>query len=98
MKAVETIAGAATKQGVDRLVHVSALGAEGRSPSKVFQLKAQGERVLTDLFPEATIVRPAECYGHEDDYFNRYACKSCHLLGPAPPKTSSRQHELDDLL
>jgi len=73
VKAVETIAGAATKQGVDRLVHVSALGAEGRSPSKVFQLKAQGERVLTDLFPQATIVRPAECYGHEDDYFNRYA-------------------------
>ncbi len=26
-------------------------------------------------FPEATIIKPAEIYGHEDKYLNFYACK-----------------------
>lgn len=78
-----TIASVAASQGVEHLVHVSSLNAKGNSQSKVYQLKAQGERVLTDVFPQATIIRPSECYGHEDDYFNRYACmcvNSCHIL------------------
>lgn len=69
-----TIASVAAAQGVENLVHVSSLSAKGNSQSKLYQLKAQGERVLTDAFPQATVIRPSECYGHEDDYFNRYAC------------------------
>lgn len=77
--ATNSIASIAAAQGVDNLVHVSSLSAKGNSPSKLYQLKAQGERVLTDAFPQATVIRPAECYGHEDDYFNRYACKASFL-------------------
>jgi len=68
-----TIGSVAAAQGVENLVHVSSLNAKGNSDSKLYQLKAQGERVLTDAFPQATVIRPSECYGHEDDYFNRYA-------------------------
>ena len=32
-----------------------------------------GEEVVQDIFPEATIVRPADVYGHEDRFLNYYA-------------------------
>lgn len=71
--AAGTIAKHAAANKVDHLVHVSSLSAKGNSQSKVYRLKAQGERAINENFPNATIIRPAECYGHEDDYLNRYA-------------------------
>ena len=71
----KTIAKMAAANNVDRFVHLSSLSAKGNSQSKLYRLKAQGERAVTEHFPNATIIRPAQCYGHEDDYLNRYACK-----------------------
>lgn len=73
IKGASSIAKAANANSIDRFIHVSALNAKGNSPSRLFQAKAQGERAVMEHFPKATIIRPAECYGHEDDYFNRYA-------------------------
>ncbi|XP_065070734.1 NADH dehydrogenase [ubiquinone] 1 alpha subcomplex subunit 9, mitochondrial-like [Rhopilema esculentum] len=67
------IAKAAKNAGVKRFIHVSALNAATNSPSKFLQTKAQGERAVKQEFPEATILRPAECYGHEDKFLNMYA-------------------------
>lgn len=67
------IASACADAGVERLIHVSHLSAAGNSPSLYLQAKAKGERAITEAFPSATIMRPAECYGHEDKYLNKYA-------------------------
>lgn len=69
----EKIAEAAKQCGVNQLIHVSALNAHAGSESKFYQVKARGERAVTSTFPSATIVRPAECYGQEDRYLNKYA-------------------------
>ncbi|XP_065647626.1 NADH dehydrogenase [ubiquinone] 1 alpha subcomplex subunit 9, mitochondrial isoform X2 [Hydra vulgaris] len=67
------LAKAAKESGVQRFIHISALGAEGSSPSHYLQLKSRSERCVSDAFPGATIMRPAPMYGDEDSYFNRYA-------------------------
>ena len=40
--------------------------------------QARGEIAVREEFPDATIVRPATFFGHEDHFLNYYACK---LLG-----------------
>ncbi|KAI8870070.1 NAD(P)-binding protein [Ramicandelaber brevisporus] len=59
--------------GVARLVHVSALGANPQSTSEFLKTKAIGEQVVREAFPDATIVRPAVIYGHEDNFLQWYA-------------------------
>jgi NADH dehydrogenase len=63
----------AREAGVERLVHVSALGAEPRSSSLYARTKAAGERAVRDAFPTATILRPSLVFGPEDQFFNRFA-------------------------
>ncbi len=67
------VAEAARDAGVDRLIHMSALGADPNSPSAYARTKAAGERHVRDVYPEATIVRPSIVFGPEDDFFNRFA-------------------------
>lgn len=63
----------ASRAGVKRLVHVSALGASLNSASSYAQTKAKGESALSNNFPEATILRPSVVYGPEDRFFNLFA-------------------------
>ncbi|KAJ7388582.1 39kDa subunit of ndufa9, NADH:ubiquinone oxidoreductase [Desmophyllum pertusum] len=67
------IAKAAREAGIKRLIHVSALNASEESPSKFLQSKARGEIAVREEFPEATILRPATLFGHEDHFLNYYA-------------------------
>jgi len=67
------IARAAKKAGVKRFIHVSAMNAATNAPSKFLQSKALGEQAVKHEFPEATVIRPAEYYGHEDKFLNMYA-------------------------
>ncbi|KAL1922579.1 uncharacterized protein VTP21DRAFT_10118 [Calcarisporiella thermophila] len=57
--------------GTPRLVHVSALNADENSPSKFLRSKALGEKVVKEIVPDATIVRPATMYGYDDRFLNR---------------------------
>ncbi|HLG90242.1 MAG TPA: complex I NDUFA9 subunit family protein [Alphaproteobacteria bacterium] len=77
------IARLAADLGVERLVHVSALGASADSRAKYARTKAAGETAVRAFFPEATILRPSTVFGPEDDFFNRFASMS--LLSPALP-------------
>lgn len=59
--------------GVERLVQVSAIGADENADSAYARTKAKGERAVLDAFPGAMIVRPSIIFGHEDEFFNRFA-------------------------
>lgn len=69
----EVIAKLAAEAGVQRLVHVSALGADAESASAYARSKAAGEQGVLKRFPNATILRPSVVFGPEDDFFNRFA-------------------------
>ena len=77
------VATAAKNAGVERLIHMSALGASRSSPSEYARSKAAGEQAVRQIFPEATIVRPCVVFGPGDDFFNRFAGMA--LLSPALP-------------
>ena len=61
------------EQGVERFVHLSALGASFDSPSAFSRSKAVGEDLVREAYPEATILRPATMFGDEDKFLNRIA-------------------------
>jgi NADH dehydrogenase len=67
------VARQAAAAGVERLIHVSAIGADPASPSLYAQTKAAGEDAVRDAFTEATILRPSVVFGPEDKFFNRFA-------------------------
>jgi uncharacterized protein YbjT (DUF2867 family) len=59
--------------GVERFVHISAIGADSRSSSAYARTKAAGEQAVRDAFPTVTILRPSVVFGPEDQFFNRFA-------------------------
>lgn len=67
------VAEAARAAGAKVMVHVSAIGADPRSPSAYGRSKAAGEQAVQEVFPEALIVRPSIVFGPEDQFFNRFA-------------------------
>jgi len=69
----ETVARAAAAAGVNRFVHMSALGASEQSSAKYARSKARGEAAVSSAFPGATIMRPSVVFGPQDDFFNRFA-------------------------
>lgn len=67
------IARIATELGVQRLVQVSAIGADVDSDSKYARTKGLGEQDVQAAFPSAVILRPSIIFGPEDAFFNRFA-------------------------
>lgn len=67
------IAKAAKAAGAERLVHISAIGADKASPAKYAQTKALGEEATFAGFPGAMVLRPSIIFGPEDEFFNRFA-------------------------
>ena len=74
------IARAAADAGVERMLHVSAVGADVNSKSSYACSKAIGEAAAREAFPNVTILRPSLIFGPDDSFFNRFA----GLAGLAP--------------
>ncbi len=73
----------AREAGARRFVHLSAIGADPRSPSAYARTKAAGEEAVRDAFPTATILRPSVVFGPEDQFFNRLAALA--MISPVLP-------------
>jgi uncharacterized protein YbjT (DUF2867 family) len=84
------IARLAASAGVERLVHVSAIGADPASPSQYATSKAAGEAAVRAAFPQATILRPSIVFGPEDQFFNRFAAMARML--PVMPVIAGNTH------
>lgn len=67
------IASAMEKAGVQRLVHISALGADPQGPSMYQRSKARGETVLHNAGLQLTVLRPSVIFGAEDKFLNLFA-------------------------
>ena len=73
----------AREAGVDRFVHISAIGADPRSSSAYARTKAAGEQAVRVAFPTVTILRLSVVFGPEDQFFNRFAAMA--TISPVLP-------------
>jgi len=67
------VARIAARQGVAKLVQISAIGADVDSESDYARTKGLGEAAVLKYMPDAVILRPSIVFGAEDGFFNRFA-------------------------
>ncbi|WP_271951676.1 complex I NDUFA9 subunit family protein [Ruegeria faecimaris] len=79
----ERVARLAAAEGVTRMVHISAIGADAEAGSEYSRTKAQGEAGVLAHMPGAMILRPSVIFGTEDQFFNRFAAMT--RMGPFLP-------------
>lgn len=77
------VARLAAKAGIERLVHVSAIGADADSDCDYSRTKALGEAAVKGHMQGAVILRPSVVFGTEDTFFNRFA--GLTRFGPVLP-------------
>ena len=65
----KNIAELSKKYGVERLIHFSSIGANVDSESKYQKSKGLGEKHITEIFPDSTIIRPSIVFGPGDGFF-----------------------------
>ncbi len=70
VKAAERLARQAQRAGVERLVHVSGIGADAASGSPYIRSRGEGELAVQAAFANAIIVRPAAMFGQDDAFLN----------------------------
>ncbi|MBS0242891.1 MAG: complex I NDUFA9 subunit family protein, partial [Proteobacteria bacterium] len=73
VEGARAIAKAAKAAGVERMIHVSAIGASPSSRGNYGRSKAAAEAAVKAEFPGAIILRPSLIFGPEDQLFNRFA-------------------------
>ena len=67
------IVAACERNGVSRLLHISALNANVNGTSAYLRSKGEGERVITGSNLETTIFRPSVIFGPGDSFLNLFA-------------------------
>lgn len=82
-EAPERIAKACKRRGIERLVHVSAIGADAQSVSDYARTKAEGEVRARAVLKSTTVIRPSVVFGRGDDLLNRFAAMA--TWSPALP-------------
>ncbi|MCE1237850.1 MAG: complex I NDUFA9 subunit family protein [Hyphomicrobiales bacterium] len=77
------IADAVKAAGIHAMVHVSAIGADGDSPSDYARTKALGEGAVLHVLPDSVVLRPSVLFGPDDDFFNKLGAMIA--LSPVAP-------------
>jgi uncharacterized protein YbjT (DUF2867 family) len=68
VEAAARVAAQARQAGVEQLVQVSGIGADAASPSPYIRKRGEGELAVRDAFADATLIRPAVMFGHDDAF------------------------------
>jgi uncharacterized protein YbjT (DUF2867 family) len=68
VQAAERLAKLARRSGLERIAHLSGIGSDPRSTSSYVRSRGQGEEVVRQAFPEATMIRPAVMFGPGDAF------------------------------
>ncbi|MEO7338421.1 MAG: complex I NDUFA9 subunit family protein [Caldimonas sp.] len=67
------LAEACVSAGVTRVVHVSAIGADARAPSRYLRSKAAGEAAYAGKSLDLTVLRPSVLFGDGDSFLTLFA-------------------------
>ena len=68
VEAAQRVAAQALRAGVDRLIHISGIGADATSPSRYIRKRGEGELAVRAAFCDALFVRPAVMFGPDDAF------------------------------
>src|ERR1700682_25687 len=68
VEAAQRVAAQALRAGVDRLIHISGIGADATSPSRYIRKRGEGELAVRAAFGDALFVRPAVMFGPDDAF------------------------------
>ena len=68
VESAQRVAAQALRAGVERLVHVSGIGADAASPSRYIRKRGEGELAVRAAFADALFVRPAVMFGPDDAF------------------------------
>src|SRR3984893_2900581 len=66
--AAQRVAAQALRAGVDRLIHISGIGADAASQSRYIRKRGEGELAVRAAFLDAIFVRPAVMFGPDDAF------------------------------
>src|SRR4030081_2327349 len=68
VESAQRVAAQAHRAGVERLVHVSGIGADAASPFRYIRKRGEGELAVRGAFADALFVRPAVMFGPNDAF------------------------------
>ena len=68
VEAAARVARLAREAAVERLVHVSGIGADAASASGYIRARGEGEAAVREAFPGASLVRPSVMFGPDDHF------------------------------
>jgi uncharacterized protein YbjT (DUF2867 family) len=68
VEAAQRVAAQALRAGVDRLIHISGIGADAASQSRYIRKRGEGELAVRVAFGDALFVRPAVMFGPDDAF------------------------------
>src|ERR1700692_2623248 len=68
VEAAQRVATQALRAGVDRLIHISGIGADTASQSRYIRKRGEGELAVRAAFSDALFVRPSVMFGSDDAF------------------------------
>jgi uncharacterized protein YbjT (DUF2867 family) len=68
VECAQRLATQACQAGIERLVHVSGIGADVASPSLYVRKRGEGELAVRAAFADALLIRPAVMFGPDDSF------------------------------
>jgi len=71
--AARTVVDACARNGVERLLHMSAINADPAGPSRYLRSKGEAEAIVASSSLAWTIFRPSVMFGREDAFLNLFA-------------------------